>query len=152
VDAARAGAVAWLDKASTTEHLVEVLRGVREDRAWYPPEVLGPVLRVLRGEAAMREQRAGLIDTLSPREREVLASITAGKTPDAIAADLAISINTVRTHTSSILAKLGVHSRLAAVSVATAQGFLTTHGGSASRTDDVVKLVRRDDSLFSSDQ
>jgi DNA-binding NarL/FixJ family response regulator len=152
IDSARAGAVAWIDKASTTEHLIEVLRGVRDDRAWYPPEVLGPVLRALRGDAAAREQRSELIDSLSPREREVLRAIADGRSAEAIAGDLRISVNTVRTHTSSILAKLGVHSRLAAASVAAAHGLVPASARGAPRTDDVVQLVRKDDYLRSCDQ
>ena len=55
---------------------------------------------------------------LTRREREILALLAAGESTPAIAKQLFISTATVRNHTQSILAKLGVHSRLAAVALA----------------------------------
>jgi DNA-binding NarL/FixJ family response regulator len=52
---------------------------------------------------------------LTPREREVLALFAEGLGTEATAARLQISRVTVRNHSQRILAKLGVHSRLAAV-------------------------------------
>ena len=52
---------------------------------------------------------------LTAREREVLALFAEGLGTEATAARLAISRVTVRNHSQRILAKLGVHSRLAAV-------------------------------------
>ena len=60
---------------------------------------------------------------LSPRERDVLASMAEGKRGRRIAEELLISADTVRTHTRSILTKLDVHSRPEAVRVARAAGF-----------------------------
>jgi len=60
---------------------------------------------------------------LSPRERDVLLSMMDGKRGRQIAEELLISADTVRTHTRNIFAKLDVHSRLEAVSVALAAGF-----------------------------
>jgi len=59
---------------------------------------------------------------LSPRERDVLASMAEGKRGRQIAEELLISTDTVRTHTRSIFSKLDVHSRLEAVRVARAAG------------------------------
>lgn len=114
VMAAKAGVASWVDKASSTDHLVEVLRGVRNGQAWFPAPALGAILRALREEGDEQSGPSHSLDALSPREHEVLAAIAAGKSPDVIARELSISVNTVRTHTSSILTKLGVHSRLAA--------------------------------------
>ncbi|MGH4021366.1 MAG: response regulator [Pseudonocardiaceae bacterium] len=50
VDAARSGAVAWVPKDCSTEHLVGVLRGVCHGHASYPPEQLGVVLQELRAD------------------------------------------------------------------------------------------------------
>ena len=52
---------------------------------------------------------------LSPREREVLELIAGGATNDAVAQELTISAETVKTHVSSILRKLRVSSRAGAV-------------------------------------
>ncbi len=59
------------------------------------------------------------LDRLTPREREVLACPVEGLGRTDIAARLHVSTNTVRTHVQSILAKLGVSSSVAAVSLAT---------------------------------
>lgn len=56
--------------------------------------------------------------SLTGREREVLRLIASGLTTSAIAEKLCISQTTVRNHVQHILAKLGAHSRLEAVTVA----------------------------------
>ncbi len=122
VDAARAGAAAWVPKESTVEELTTVLRGVAQGHAWFPPDLLGAVLRELREDAERAGDRGGPLEALSDRERDVLTSMVAGKRGAQIAAELAISTETVRTHIRSILAKLHVHSQLEAISVAGAAG------------------------------
>ena len=54
-------------------------------------------------------------DSLTPREREVLALVADGKTNAEIARQLWISPGTVRRHLENVFAKLGVHTRTAAV-------------------------------------
>jgi DNA-binding NarL/FixJ family response regulator len=54
---------------------------------------------------------------LTPRELEVLEAIAQGETTKVIAARLAITPLTVRSHVKNLLRKLGVHSRLEAASV-----------------------------------
>lgn len=57
------------------------------------------------------------VDALTPREREILHLLAAGKTAKPIAAELCLSVPTVRTHIQHILRKLGVHSCLEAAVV-----------------------------------
>ncbi|MHC5114435.1 MAG: helix-turn-helix transcriptional regulator [Planctomycetota bacterium] len=61
---------------------------------------------------------------LTPREHEVLALIAAGQSTREIADALYVSPSTVRNHVHNILAKLGVHSRLEAVTTALRFGVL----------------------------
>ncbi|KAA5838338.1 response regulator transcription factor [Saccharopolyspora hirsuta] len=122
VAAARAGAAAWVPKERSLEELTEVLLDVCRGHSWYPPDLLGPVLRELREDAVRAAQRNGPLDVLSDRERDVLTGMVNGKRGAQIAEELLISAETVRTHTRSILAKLQVHSQLEAVSVACAAG------------------------------
>ena len=118
VDAARAGADAWVPKEVGADEFEAVLRAVCRGHSRYPPEMLGEILRELRADVGRVKEYQDPLDVLSPRERDVLASMVDGRRGRQIAEDLMISTDTVRTHTRSIFTKLGVHSRLEAVSVA----------------------------------
>ena len=83
-----------------------------------------------------------VIEQLSPREREVLQELVDGKSHDAAAQDLFISQHTFRTHVKNILAKLGAHSSIEAVSIAVCAGIrpsriraLGADGGSPEESD-----------------
>lgn len=118
VAAAREGAAAWVPKESSVEHLLAVVRAVRQGQACYPAHHLGAVLRELRADVRHARDHSGRLDVLSDREREVLLGMINGKPVNEIAVGSLISPNTVRTHVRSIFTKLGVHSRLEAVRVA----------------------------------
>lgn len=122
VDAARAGADAWVPKEVGADEFEAVLRAVCRGHSWYPPEMLGEILRELRADVGRVREYQDPLGVLSPRERDVLASMVEGRRGREIAEDLMISTDTVRTHTRSIFTKLGVHSRLEAVSVARSAG------------------------------
>lgn len=126
VDAARAGVSAWVTKDSDVDEMARVLRGVCRGHSSYPPELLGAVLRALRDDVRQAAGRSSLLDVLSPRERDVLAGMVAGKRGPQIAAQLLISAETVRTHTRSILSKLRVRNQVEAVSLACAAGLAAT--------------------------
>ncbi|MGH3776579.1 MAG: LuxR C-terminal-related transcriptional regulator [Pseudonocardiaceae bacterium] len=122
VAAARAGAAAWVSKECSLDHLLAVLRAVPLGHAFYPPRQLGVVLRELLDDARRARDYSARLDVLSDREHEVLLRMVDGKPVSQIAAESVVSTNTVRTHVRSILTKLGVRSRLEAVSVARAAG------------------------------
>lgn len=122
VDAARAGADAWVSRSQGADELETVIRGVCAGSSWYPPAILGEVLRQLRDDIRKAAEVHNSLDVLSPRERDVLASMVEGKHGQQIAKDLLISPDTVRTHTRSIFSKLDVHTRLQAVRIARAAG------------------------------
>ncbi len=122
VEAARAGVSAWVAKEQGAAELETVLRGVYEGRSWFPPDMLGEILRELRADVRRAREDGDSLDMLSPRERDVLLGMMEGKRGRQIAQDLMISTDTVRTHTRNIFAKLDVHSRLEAVRVARAAG------------------------------
>lgn len=122
LEAARAGAAAWVAKRQSAAELEAIIRGVHRGESWYPPEMLGEILRGLRADVTRAGEDADVLDMLSPRERDVLCRMMEGKHGREIARDLTISTDTVRTHIRNIFTKLDVHSRLEAVRVARAAG------------------------------
>ena len=80
----------------------------------------------IAGERAARRS-PGLIDPLSERELDVLRLLASDLDGPAIARRLIVSLNTMRTHTKSIYAKLGVNNRRAAVRRAGELGILSGH-------------------------
>jgi DNA-binding NarL/FixJ family response regulator len=131
VDAIRAGTAAWVRKDQSLEHLLRVIRGVARGETWLPPSETGKVLRLLLQEQDRRREHGRLLASLTPRERAVLTCLAEGAGHrDAIARQLHLSVNTVRTHLQNIMAKLGVHSALEAVALTRDQGEpLSAHEG-----------------------
>jgi DNA-binding NarL/FixJ family response regulator len=74
------------------------------------------------GQTASQSGSPGLTGQLTPRERQVLGLLAEGASNKDMARKLALRPNTVRTHVQNLLDKLGVHSRLAAVTIAARHG------------------------------
>jgi DNA-binding NarL/FixJ family response regulator len=117
VAAVRAGAVAWVRKEESIEYLLRVIRRVVRGETWLPPAELGQVLRLLIDDQDDRRCRDELLETLTPRERDVLFHLLDGIGSKEVAVRLQLSINTVRSHLQSLMAKFGVHSTLELVAV-----------------------------------
>jgi LuxR family maltose regulon positive regulatory protein len=83
------------------------------------------------GPDAAAAGRQGPVEPLSPRELEVLRLLDTDLDGPDIARRLFVSVNTVRTHTKNLYAKLGVNSRRAAVRRGHDLGLLTAAGGRA---------------------
>jgi DNA-binding NarL/FixJ family response regulator len=62
--------------------------------------------------------------SLSPRELEILRRLAAGESTPALALSMGVQVSTVRTHVSSVLLKLGAHTRVEAVAIAVRLGLL----------------------------
>lgn len=118
VNAVRAGAAGWVRKDQSLEHLLQVIRGVAQGETWLPPSETGNVVRLLLQEQDRRRENWHLLASLTPRERAVLTCLAEGTGQrEAIAEELNLSVNTVRTHLQNIMTKLGVHSALEAVAL-----------------------------------
>ena len=123
VGAVRAGAIGYLLKNTESDALLQAIKAAAQGQAQLSTEAAARLLR----EARAPEQP----DTLTERETEVLRLLATGKANRAIGADLGIGENTVRSHVSSILAKLGVQSRTQAALYAAQVGLvsLSAEGG-----------------------
>ncbi|MFJ9527820.1 LuxR C-terminal-related transcriptional regulator [Streptomyces cyaneofuscatus] len=120
--ALQAGASGWVAKDCSLQRLLTVIRGVLRDETHLPPALLTGVLRELTTARKHRTESEELVESLTPREREVLRCMVAGLGRKAVAERLFLSPHTVRTHMQNVLGKLGVHSTLAAVALARRAG------------------------------
>jgi DNA-binding NarL/FixJ family response regulator len=110
----RAGAAGFVLKGVPAEDLQRAVRAVAEGGAWLDPAVTARVLAIYRSAAPTAASAPGL-DTLTSREREVLALIGRGQTNGEIAAGLFVSEGTVKTHINHVFTKLALRDRAAAV-------------------------------------
>ncbi|GAA3191357.1 MULTISPECIES: response regulator transcription factor [Streptomyces] len=120
--ALQAGAQGWVAKDCSLSRLLAVIRGVLREETHLPPALLTGVLRELTAARRHRTESERLVETLTPREREVLRCMVAGMGRKAVAERLFLSPHTVRTHMQNVLGKLDVHSTLAAVALARRAG------------------------------
>jgi DNA-binding NarL/FixJ family response regulator len=114
--AVQAGAAGFLYKDVDPDALVRAIRSVHDGHTLLAPDAAGSLLR--SGAAAPAVQGIG---ALTAREREVLAQIADGRSNREIARLLRVSEKTVKTHVSSVLAKLGVADRTQAALLAVRQ-------------------------------
>ena len=118
VAAVRAGSASWVRKDQSLEDLLRVIRGAARGESWLPPNETGNVVRLLLKEQDQHREKERLLAALTPRERAVLACLAEGaEHRGAVAKQLHLSVNTVRTHLQNLMAKLGVHSALEAVAL-----------------------------------
>jgi DNA-binding NarL/FixJ family response regulator len=134
VRAVRAGTAAWVRKDQPVTYLLSVIRGVARGETWLPPEKTGDVMRLLIRQQVRQRKNERLLGALTPRERTVLACLAEGaEDRDAVARQLHLSVNTVRTHLQNLMAKLGVHSALEAVALTRDRTSWTPENGASSR-------------------
>lgn len=107
-----------LDAGEPMATLVRSLRPQIHDQSVLA--FIGTLLRAVPGQHAssLEAQRAGLVEPLSRQEMRVLRLLVQQRSNADIAAELVVSVNTVRSQLQSIYSKLGVHTRTAAGDVA----------------------------------
>jgi len=108
--ALRAGAVGFILKDAGPALLTEAVRAARSGDALISPSITLRLLKHLAPASAPAAQEPAV--PLSEREIEVVRSIARGRTNREIAAELFISLSTVKSHLASIQAKLGVRNRV----------------------------------------
>jgi DNA-binding NarL/FixJ family response regulator len=123
-EALKNGAQGYLLKEIRSQELLEMLRGALRGEAALSPHLAGRVLAEFR-----RLSKGGILEkdgqeTLTEREQQVLSKVAEGATDKEIAAELNISLNTVKTHVRNILAKLQVSTRREAAKAAKSKGLV----------------------------
>jgi DNA-binding NarL/FixJ family response regulator len=113
VEALQLGARGVLLKQSATELLFKSIRTVMAGQYWVGRDCVAELVDQMcaRASLAAVPPRRGTFG-LTARELEVVSTIVAGCTNDAIAEELSISVKTVKHHLTSIYEKLGVTNRL----------------------------------------
>ncbi|MFJ9177301.1 response regulator [Streptomyces sp. NPDC102360] len=111
--ALRAGARGYLLKGTDGTEILRAVRSVAAGNAVYGPAVADRIVDFFTGAAD--RYRAQVFPELTAREREVLSLVAAGNGNHAIARRLALSEKTVRNHVASVLQKLRLPDRAAAV-------------------------------------
>jgi DNA-binding NarL/FixJ family response regulator len=123
-DALRAGASGFLLKDGTAERLFDAVRVIAAGDALLAPSIT----RHLISEFAARRQSsgptAGALGTLTQRETEILRLVAEGLSNHEIAERLTVSEETVKTHVSRVLNKLGLRDRTQAVVTAYETGLV----------------------------
>ncbi len=124
-DALRAGASGFLLKDVTAEHLFDAVRVVANGEALLAP---GVTRRLISEFAALRpkpdDASRSPLTGLTPRETEVLRLMAEGLSNPEIAERLVVTEETVKTHVSRVLRKLGLRDRTQAVVMAYESGLV----------------------------
>ena len=128
--ALRAGACGFLLKDTDPQSLVDAVRTVYEGRSLLSPQVLSRLVARLPRTAtagAPSSTRVGAVETLTPRQSEVLLLIARGLSNSEIEAELGITRATCRSHITALLARLGARDRAQLVIAAYESGLIDPH-------------------------
>jgi two-component system, NarL family, response regulator DevR len=118
IAAIEAGVSGFLTKDRAADDVVEAVKSAAAGEALIPPATLGRLL------PRLPRSQDGVGADLTARERQLLERVAEGGTNKAIARELHLSVNTVRNYMQALLTKLGAHSKLEAVAIATRAGLL----------------------------
>jgi len=113
-DAICAGASGYLLKKDISDKLIPAIHEILEGEAPMSPGIARMIIQNIQQLPNAGENKY----RLTPREKEILFSLSQGNSFKMIAAQLSISIDTIRTHSKKIYEKLQVHTQIEAVSKA----------------------------------
>ncbi|WP_329403406.1 response regulator transcription factor [Streptomyces virginiae] len=131
VAALRAGAYGFLPKDISPEELIAAVRIVHTGEAAVAPRLLSRLLSAyVRTPERPRSWAAETPAELTPRELEIWRLMATGRGNAEIAAELDISVSTVKNHITAIFGKLGVRDRAQAVIAAYESGLVEAGTGS----------------------
>jgi two-component system, NarL family, response regulator LiaR len=107
VEAIRWGALSYLPKTTAVDRVVEAVRAAANGGSLLEPGVAALLVRQVRDG----DGRPAPLRSLSPRELDVLTGLARGRSNREIARSLSLGEETVKTHVSNVLAKLGLADR-----------------------------------------
>ncbi|MEX2540002.1 MAG: protein kinase [Actinomycetota bacterium] len=116
--AIEAGCAGFVPKEQAVEEVVAAVRSAHAGEAPISPQLLARLLPKLR------EGKRPVGFDLTQRETQILGMLAEGLTNQAIADKLAVAIATVRKHVQHVITKIGAHSKLEAVAIATREGLV----------------------------
>jgi DNA-binding NarL/FixJ family response regulator len=125
VSAIRSGARAFVLKKASSSELLDALRTVARGGSYLSSQVSDRLLsRIQRGDLETRD-RSTPLESLSPRELQVLRLVAEGKTSKDIAVLLDLGLQTVRSYRKTMMKKLGVNNVAGLTQLALAAGITT---------------------------
>ncbi|HET8928767.1 MAG TPA: response regulator transcription factor [Microbacterium sp.] len=122
--ALRAGAAGFLLKDAPREQLLSAIRQVTAGDALLAPSVTRRLIERFVQTSAPDSALRARLDSLSPREAEVLRLVAQGRTNAEIGRELFVTDATVKTHVARMLGKLGARDRIQAIVMAYEGGFV----------------------------
>jgi DNA-binding NarL/FixJ family response regulator len=114
----KVGASGYILKRALGSDLLQALRAVSRGETYLHPEVAAVLVEEVRCPG----------ETLTPREREILAHIVHGETNSQIAASMSLSIKTVQWHRTNLMSKLDAHNAAELVRIALERGLVVDEG------------------------
>ncbi|MFA1550111.1 response regulator [Actinomadura chokoriensis] len=109
--ALRAGASGFLLKDTPPDRIVHAVRQVAAGEPMLSPGITRRLMDRAATEAGAHQRARAALARLSPRENEVVLAIGRGRSNAGIAAELFMSVATVKAHVSSVLTKLDLDNR-----------------------------------------
>lgn len=113
--ALEAGASGYLVKSAGGSDVAAAVHRAAEGEILVPARQLAGLLARRREQAQRQAERSRLLESLTPRERQILGLMAEGMDNRDIARQLGVSYTTVRSHVRHLLSKLSAHSKLEAV-------------------------------------
>ncbi|MCP2634980.1 response regulator transcription factor [Microbacterium sp. HD4P20] len=110
-DALSAGAAGFLLKDASPDELTQAVRIIAAGDALLAPSATRTLIERFTATRGPRRTDRAVLGELTEREREVLVGVAQGESNTEIAARLFVAEQTVKTHVSRILAKLGARDR-----------------------------------------
>jgi DNA-binding NarL/FixJ family response regulator len=128
--AIRAGASGFLLKDSRPAELVDAIRTVHSGEAALSPRITRRMIDLFAGELPGTDAPSGApgLDSLTPREHEILVAVAEGRSNSEIAEQFFLSESTVKTHVGRVLQKLDARDRVQLVIYAYEHGLLPMPG------------------------